>query len=311
MAVSTTTTSSGLVVQAYDKYIEFALRSEPLWRNLVDKRPVDVTSAGHSVILKKYANLAAATGDLTEATDPGATTFPATSDVTVTLTEKGAVVTRTEQLSVESLSDIDPAIADIVAYQMRDSLDQLVRDVYKGGTNRITSNAGAPDASAVATNTLTASDVFKSALGRYATTKLRGASAVPTRDGLYSAYIHPDVSYDFRADTGNGGWRLPHEYSSPGNIWAGEIGVYEGAFYVETPRTYSATDGAASAVVHRTIVCGKQAVVEAVSIEPHVVIGPIVDPLMRYRHVGWKGLLGWAVYRQEALRVIESGVSIT
>jgi hypothetical protein len=46
---------------------------------------------------------------------------------------------------------------------------------------------------------------------------------------------------------------------------------------------------------------GQQALAEAVGYEPTIVIGPIVDKLMRARPVGWKALLGWAVYRQEAV----------
>ena len=73
---------------------------------------------------------------------------------------------------------------------------------------------------------------------------------------------------------------------------------------------YTATDGASSAKVYRTIVCGEQALAEAVAEEPHVVVGPVVDKLMRYRPMGWYGVLGFARYREEALYRIESGSSI-
>jgi hypothetical protein len=49
---------------------------------------------------------------------------------------------------------------------------------------------------------------------------------------------------------------------------------------------------------------------EAVAEEPHVVIGPVVDKLMRHRPMGWYGVLGFARYREEALYRIESGSSI-
>jgi hypothetical protein len=62
--------------------------------------------------------------------------------------------------------------------------------------------------------------------------------------------------------------------------------------------------------VFSTIVCGQQAMAQAVAEEPHVVIGPVVDKLMRHRPMGWYGVLGFARYREEALYRIETGSSI-
>ena len=55
---------------------------------------------------------------------------------------------------------------------------------------------------------------------------------------------------------------------------------------------------------------GKQALAEAVAEEPHTVIGPVTDKLMRFRPIGWYGVLGFARYCEEALYRIESGSSI-
>jgi hypothetical protein len=174
-------------------------------------------------------------------------------------------------------------------------------------------------------------------------------------------------------------------------LFAGSIGTYEGAFYIENPRMYSAKSGAdqtalattavtvagtsagftfgvaASSVianraevgdkiagtgiasgakitaittsgstatitvdtantaavtvstvvtvtpvtrVFSTILAGKQALAEAVSQEPNVVIGPVTDKLLRFRPIGWYGVLGWSIYRNEALYRIETGSSI-
>ena len=63
--------------------------------------------------------------------------------------------------------------------------------------------------------------------------------------------------------------------------------------------------------VYRTIIAGKQALAEAVAQEPGVVVGPVVDKLMRYRPIGWYGVLGFSRYREAALYRIESGSSIS
>jgi hypothetical protein len=62
--------------------------------------------------------------------------------------------------------------------------------------------------------------------------------------------------------------------------------------------------------VFDTILCGQQALAEAVAEEPHIVIGNVTDKLMRFRPMGWYGVLGFARYREEALFRIETGSSI-
>ena len=174
------------------------------------------------------------------------------------------------------------------------------------------------------TTTVAATSVLSSGLARYAVTKLRAQKVVPRKGNLYAAYLHPEVSVDLRAEVGNAAWRDPHVYSSPDAIWAGEIGAYEGAFYVENPRCFSAqigvvagtangvtyAAGAGQQRVFNTYVMGQQCLAEAVGDEPHMVIGPVVDKLMRFRPVGWYGLIGWNVYRPTALFNIQTGSTI-
>jgi hypothetical protein len=62
--------------------------------------------------------------------------------------------------------------------------------------------------------------------------------------------------------------------------------------------------------VFNTYFAGQQALAEAVAEEPHVVIGPVVDKLMRHRPLGWYGVLGFARYREEALYRVETSSSI-
>lgn len=312
--ISNQTGITNLVTTAYDKYVEFALRSQPLFRQAATKRPVDVSHPGSSVRFQKYVDLAAATSALTENVDPDAVALSNTSYVDVTLNEYGNSVITTDKLVFESLSDVDPAIANIIAYNQVDTLDQLVRAVLIGGTNVIRSNAKAVSTSK-ALNTLTTGDDFSSAMVRYTVAKLRGNNALPLANGLYGCYIHPDVSHDLRAETGGAGttaaWRSPHEYSGASDIWGGVLGIYEGAFFIESPRTYIGADGASSKNVHRTLIMGQQALAEAVGYEPQVVVGPVTDKLMRFRPVGWKALIGWARFREESLYRIETTSSIT
>jgi N4-gp56 family major capsid protein len=302
---------TNLVQAAYDRYVEFALRAIPLIRDVADKRPAQQAMPGSSVVFQLYTDLTKATTPLTETTDPDAVALGNTTSVSVTLNEYGNAALATRKLELFSLSDVDPAIANIIAFNMADSLDELALTELRGGSNVIFS-ANASGTVPTGTSTVGATNTIKSADIRKAVAKLRAGKAVPRVGELYWVGIHPEVSHDLRAETGAGGWREAHVYneSGAGNLWPGSIGTYEGAMFVESPRLYNATDGAGSVRVFRTILAGQQALAEAVAEEPHVIIGPVVDKLMRFRPIGWYGVLGWKRYREAALYRIESTSSI-
>ncbi len=57
--------AAGLVQKAYDRLLEFALRSEPLIRSVADKRPARQSIPGSTVVLQKYVDLSIATAHRT------------------------------------------------------------------------------------------------------------------------------------------------------------------------------------------------------------------------------------------------------
>jgi len=298
--------SAGLVQKAYDRLLEFALRAEPLIRSVADKTPTNQSIPGSTVVLQRYVDLAAQTTALTEDADRDAVALSTPTTTTITLNEYGNSVLVTRALELFSLADVDPAIANIIAFNLADSIDQVAMETLRAGTNVIYAGA-----TATSTATVTAAATISSANIRRAVAKLRANKTIARKGNLYWAGIHPEVSHDLRAETGSAGWLLPNQYgSAQDRIWAGEIGTYEGAYFVESARLYNATDGASSARNFRTIIAGQQAMAQAVAEEPHVVIGPVVDKLMRHRPMGWYGVLGFARYREEALYRIESGSSI-
>jgi len=382
--------AAGLVQKAYDRLIEFALRAQPLIRSVADKTPARQSIPGSSVVLQRYVDLTQNTASLTETVDPDAVALATPTYTTITLVERGNAVLVTRALELFSLADVDPAIANIIAFNMADSIDTVAQNVLAdratGSIINGTANTGTTNVfyggTATTSTAIASTDVFTSAIARKVTAKLRANKAIPRKGSLYWGGIHPEVALDLRAETGVGSWRQPHEYQSNDAIWAGELGTYEGAFYVESPRlfsnktgadrttsgtTASATSASAATVitftstsglnvgdkvsgtgiatgakvaaidgtsvtvtiantaavtattaititpvtkVFNTYFAGQQALAEAVAEEPHVVIGPVVDKLMRHRPLGWYGVLGHAIYRQEALYRVETSSSI-
>lgn len=379
---------SNLILTAYDKLVEFNLRSEPMFRKFASKTPSpNVTNPGSTIVLQLHNDMDRVTAPLSETADVDTVGMKNTNKVSITIDEWGNALERTERAKLEVLSEIDPVIADQLAFNMQDSLDyqvwlkltglatgrsgyDAVDETTLNGANRTTSGS---------TLTLRAADV------RRAVAKLRGAKVRPEDGKFFAGLIHPDVSYDLRTEAAASGanvWQNPHTYTEAGvgANWTGEIGVYEGVKFIESPRvekmhgesftitnsaltsnvatittsaahgiivgdtvtvnagvaTYDGTftvtavgstttfsyaktnanissaadTGTVTVKKHKLVILGKQALAEAVSLEPKTVIGPVVDRLARFRTAGWKGILGWNIYRPEARYVVTVDSSI-
>ena len=231
--------------------------------------------------------------------------MPATRFVDLTPQEQGFFTKRTKKLANRTMVDIDPAIAWAVADNCVKVLDEIIQDRMIAGQLVANNLFGAAGATIVAQ---TNASVLTSLLVRRAVLRLRVNQSVPWDGRFYAAACHPNVVFDLRAETGSGGWRIPNEYgASQSNIWAGEIGEFEGVRFMENPRTRLAADGAAGATVHRTFFLGKEALAEIVVAEPGLKLGPYTDAFERIRRVGWYGDIGWSTFRQESQMIAFTG----
>ena len=232
---TSSSTISALVQAAYDQYVRMALRSIPVMRSLADVKPVQQAMPGSSVVFSIYSDLAQATSTLTETSDVSSIALGNPSQVTVTLNEYGSAVTTTKKLNLTSFNDVDSALADIIAYNAADSIDNVVGQVLSAGTNAIYSN-GPSGTAPTSSDTVLPVDTMSVADIRNAVVSLRTNKALPRMGELYAAYLHPRQSADLRAETGTGGFQELTKYVERTPFVAGAVGVIEGAFIVETPR---------------------------------------------------------------------------
>lgn len=311
MSVWTGTAAVALDQAAYDRMVYFALRAELYFDAVAEVTPSNQSMPGSSVIFEKFADLAAATTPLTELTDVTLKVL-ADSQVTVTLNEYGNAVGTSAKLRGTNYVDIDEVAANAIGYNAGISMDTVARDVLALGSNVF---YGGGRATRV---TLTAPDVLAGNDVRRAVAILRGRN-VPTINGWYIAFIHPDQSYDLRGQAlGTSGWRDPHVYSEPDGVWNGEIGAFEGARFIETPRapTFPDTGAGATVDVYRMMVVGRQALAKAWSMidnngpYPVVIRGPVTDYLRRLEPIGWYWLGGYAIFRQEAIQAVETSSAL-
>lgn len=307
---SGTSLGLNLVKTGYEKLVAFKLRSEPLFRRVADTKASALTNPGETVIFNLYNDLTADTATLSETVNPDSVAIPSSDTVSVTVNEMGKTVIPTLRLRTFTFSDVDPAVANLVARDQAESVDLRVRAVLDAGTNVARSNAGVPSTTR-AESALTTGDTFKSAIPATLVAKMRGNNVIEKIGGnTFGCFIHPDVAYDFRRETGEVGWRYPHNNVAPQNLWMEQVGVFGGVSYIETPRVKKTATGAASKDVYRAYLFGSQCLAEVVAVEPHLIIGPVVDTMMRFRPLSWYGIAGWSIYRQAALWRIETVSSI-
>jgi len=234
-SLTTTSSISNLVQAAYDQYVRMALRSIPVMRSLADVKPVQQAMPGSSVVFSIYSDLAQATSTLTESSDVSSIALGNPSQVTVTLAEYGSAVSTTKKLNLTSFNDVDAALADIIAYNAADSIDNVVGQVLCAGTNVIYGN-GPSGTTPTSSATVLPVDTITTADIRNAVVTLRTNKALPRIGELYAAYLHPRQSADLRAESGTGGFQELTKYVERTPFTAGAVGVLEGAFVVETPR---------------------------------------------------------------------------
>jgi len=307
-----------LVQDAYDLVVRAALHEIPCARSIVDSRPGNPAMKGASVTLEKInfytrADVLAATQPLAEESDVDATRAPAPTPIVVTPDEYGFAGLRTRKLNARSFAAVDPIIAMQIAQHETETLDALVQTVLKTGTSVVQANNGVGN-TVVATDSgdLTATNLLGAKDIRRAVAQLRANKAIPFFGKYYGLLAHPYTILDLREESGPGSWREPSVYGSDqSEIWAGEIGEFEGVRVLQNALVDVVLGGVATLIpVFQNYLFGKGAVVEWVLEEPHVMVAPQVDTFNRFHKIGWYGDLGWSIYENKALLRLESAASL-
>ena len=303
---------------AFEKLAYFALRPEMYFDQFADVQATNATNPGASIKFTVFADLAAATSPLGEAEDVTPVSM-SDSQVTVTLEEYGNATVTTAKLRASSFMPVDPVAAQAVGYNAGLSIDTIARNVLQAGDNVLYATGGAVDPSS--RTTINADDILTISDIRRAVAQLRGAN-VPTINGTYIGFIHPDVQFDLLSATDAAGWRDAYKYTNATPLINGEIGQIDGVRFIASSRAplfaNASNNSGASGTIdsYGTLIMGRQALAKGISLggeygaQPTIVYGTVTDLLKRFRPVGWKHFVGYSVFRQEALRRIESASSI-
>ena len=295
---------------AYDRMVYFAFRSQKYFDNIADIKPTRQSMPGSAVVFTQQNDLALVTTPASETVDVDAVAL-SDAQVTVTLQEYVNAVNTTAKLRGTSFVEINPIVANVLGENAGASLDTIAKNIVVAGTNVTYGGAASSRVTVGAAMIITADLVRR----QYA---LLQTARVPKLGGLYTAYIHPEVAYDLRKETGAAAWRDPHTYSAPNEIWNGEVGVFEGFRFIETPDAPLFVNAGVGGTVdvYGTIFVGKEAVAKTYSTTdgngafPKIIQSPVVDKARRFQPMAWYWLGGYGVFRQASIRRLETSSSI-
>ena len=297
---------SNQVLTAYQRSAFFALREGVVFDQFAKVKPGNVTSPGNPVSFLFWSDMTVATTALTETVDVDAVAL-SDSAVTVTPAEYGNSVLLTIRIQADDfLVGFDADVANLLNYNLVDTIDTLARTAADGGTLVTYGDA------ATSAIYLVAADDITVALVRRQRAALRKASVLPWDGTSYAGIIHPDVAYDLKAETGDGSWSDTAVRSeNGGRIWNDEIGTFAGIRFMETPRALLAADGGSGTCdSYTTYFFGQEFLAKAESIPPHMVLGPVTDKLRRFQPLGWHAYVGYDTLRDSAIRRVVTASTI-
>lgn len=292
------TLGSQFVTKAYDLAVYPALRPELIFDQFATVRASNTTHRGGSVRFSFVDDISEQTTPLLENIDVDSVTLSSKA-LTVSMREYGTAVTNTALIRGTSMIAMDPLIAERVGYNAGLSVDTLARLALDATSvtydDATTGNVGSVGNTAAPLD----GDMFREGVAR-----LRAANVRPLRGGNYVAVISPYQAQHLMSDTTDTGWRWQVGQAGAaagvaGNsVFMGEVGTYEGVRIVVN--NHLTNQG-------RGYLMGAEALAKAYSTapgfgpQPKTVVAPVVDKLRRFASVGWYHLVGYSIFRTEAL----------
>jgi N4-gp56 family major capsid protein len=160
---------------------------------------------------------------------------------------------------------------------------------------------------------VTSSDKLTAAEIKKAVRTLEKSYVMPI-NGDYVGIVSPDTKYDIMSISE---WLAVKEYSTPKDLYAGELGSLYGVRFVESPLAkVFAGAGSGGIDVHGTLIFGSMAFVktEIGGESLQNIIKPLgsagaADPLNQRATSGWKSTFGGAIANQNFILRVEHAVT--
>lgn len=217
MAVTRTTELADSVKPLY--VADYLLAAQPrlYWQQLAWQFDQMGARRGNSVNFPIYESMTPATSTIAEDTDITPVTV-ADTEFSMTFGEYANGVTTTEFLSATAYTDTEKAIAQLVGYNLAESLDLIIRPLFCQGAHVIYANG--------ATRTgMTKADKISYGFLTRAIQFARGRNVPAFDDGFYLTIAHPNLIYDLQQDPVI---QNAFVHNAVERMWNGEVGSIQG-----------------------------------------------------------------------------------
>jgi N4-gp56 family major capsid protein len=298
------TVGSQFVTKAYDLAVYPALRPQLIFDQFASVRATRLTHRGGSVRFSFVDDIADQTTPLLENLDVDSVSMTSKA-LSVSMSEYGTAVTTTNLLRGTSMIPIDPIVAERVGYNAGKSIDRLAKVALD------VASVTYDDASTTNIQEIGSSATYlNSYLLQEGVSLLEEANVRPFNSEAYVLVVSPKQAQHLKAENTNQGWRYVtsrNEGAGMNSIYRGEIGMYEGVRIVVNNNL------GASNVAY---LMGAEALAKVHSDapgfgpNPRTVVSPIVDKLRRFASVGWYHLVGYSIFRAEALLHIQTDTGL-
>ena len=295
------TTDSGLSAENktfYDRALIEEAQPNLIHGQFGQKRPIP-KNGGKRIQFRRYASLPKALKPLTEGVTPEGRKLSATA-LEAEVNQYGDFVCLSDVLDLTAIDNNVLEATKAVGRQAGLTLDTITRNVLQSGTNvyycpKVAANGQTTpvtDRQGLDKTCVLTVDVVKKVAAM-----LKAANA-PKIDGDYVCILHPYVAYDIMSDPR---WEEMHKYTTPENMYQGEIGRIAGVRFVETSEAavYKGTENSCPtglAVFGCLFIAqGAYGVTEVTGGGLQTIIKQLgsagtADPLDQRSTVGWKAL---------------------
>src|SRR5437899_10539645 len=123
-AFTGTSAMANLVQTAFDRALEFALRAQPMFRMVADKRPVQQAVPGSSVTFESYQDLVQQVTPLNELVDRDAVAAGNPTTVCVTLNEYSKAILVSNKHDLFCFTDVTRDLVQQVLCSLAASIDR-------------------------------------------------------------------------------------------------------------------------------------------------------------------------------------------
>lgn len=237
MAITTTSTTGAGVLDIANQQVGLQFGPKATFaRSIIENgrqhNNAEDAKPGDPVKFYNYGRLQPNSDTLSETADGNPETVNLTAN-SVTLLEKGNFVTTTEKLRSLSFNRL-MGVADLIATNAAESTDKYAMEVAETNTDAEynTYVGGTAKSTISATNKITADIVRET----HAKLEGRNVPKIETEFGdYYLWFIHPDVMYDLKDETGDGAFRnalIYRDQMGANSIIKGEYGIFEGFRFI-------------------------------------------------------------------------------